>query len=133
MNTIKVLIAEDTPDILELLADKVTFEGFTVIKAIDGEEAWRKIQEEDPDVILLDLMMPKMDGLTVLKHLREHPPTKKWQPVIIVSALSDLQHMRNCFDLEAEHYIIKPFQPDDIIKGIRRMLKLIPHRKDGVA
>lgn len=128
-NKVKVLIAEDTPDILELIADKVAFEGFTVVKARDGEEAWRKIQTENPDVILLDLMMPQLDGFSVLERLRKNPPSEKWQPVIIVSALSDLKNMKKSFALEADHYIIKPFHPNDIIQGIRRMLKLVPQRK----
>lgn len=126
----KVLVAEDTPEILELITDKLTFEGFEVITARDGEEAWDKIQKEDPDVILLDLMMPRWDGFTVLKMLREQPPRDKWQPVMIVSALSDLQTMRRSFSLEAEHYIIKPFHPNDIVQGIRKILKLVPLHQD---
>ncbi len=125
----KVLIAEDTPDILELLADKLAFEGFAVIKAVDGEDAWEKVGRESPDVILLDLMMPKMDGFTFLRKLRETPPTKKWQPVIILSALNDLESMKKCFSLEAEHYIVKPFHPNDVVQGVRKMLQLIPHRQ----
>ncbi len=128
MPKIKVLIAEDTPDILELLVDKVTFAGFEVATARDGEEALAKIHSETPDVILLDLLMPKKDGFTVLKQLRENPPSAKWQPVIIVSALDDLENLRKGFALEAEHYITKPFQPNDIIRAIQQMVKLIPQR-----
>lgn len=130
MALIKVLIAEDTPDILELLSDKVSAEGFEVVPARDGEEAWAQICSTNPDVILLDLMMPKANGFEVLEKLRQqNPPAGKWQPVIIVSALSDLDTMKKTFAMEAEHYITKPFQPDDVIRAIRKMLKLIPMRK----
>jgi len=125
----KVLIAEDTPDLFELLSDKVSAAGFTVIPAKDGDEAWERICSDDPDVILLDLMMPKMSGFEVLEKLRRNPPADKWQPVVIVSALSDLDTMKRTFAMEAEHYITKPFQPDDVIRAIRKMLKLIPMRK----
>ena len=82
---LKILIADDEPEILEIMAKKITQEGFDVIPAIDGQEAWEKIQVESPDVIVLDLNMPKMNGFEVLKELRDHPSPEKWQPVIIVS------------------------------------------------
>ena len=122
-------MADDEPEILNIMAKKVTLAGFIVITAGDGEEAWEKIQNESPDVILLDLTMPKMDGFTVLKNLREKPPANKWQPVIIVSARAELIDMQKGFSLEADHYISKPCSIDDILKGIRLMMSLIPQRK----
>ena len=129
MQIVKVLMADDEPEILNIMAKKVTLAGFSVITAGDGEEAWEKIQNESPDVIVLDLTMPKMDGFTVLKNLREKPPKNKWQPVIIVSARAELIDMQKGFSLEADHYISKPCSIDDILKGIRLMMSLIPQRK----
>ncbi len=129
LNRVKVLIADDEQDVLNLMAKRVTKEGYVVVTAVDGQEAWEKINKENPDIILLDLKMPRMDGLTVLKKLREHPPTSKWQPVIIVSALNELKDVEAGLSLEADHYLTKPCQMEDVLKGIRLMLSLIPQRK----
>ena len=131
MQTIKILMADDEPEILNIMAKKIAQAGFLVVTAEDGEQAWQKIQAESPDVILLDLSMPKMDGLTVLKNLREKPPADKWQPVIIISAKGELHDMHKGFSLEADHYIAKPCSIEDILKGIRLMLSLIPQRKSA--
>jgi DNA-binding response OmpR family regulator len=125
---IKVLMADDEPEILNIMAKKVAQEGFGVITARDGVEAWGKIETENPDVIILDLTMPKMDGFTVLQKLRKNPPTQKWQPVIIVSAQDEYGTIHKSIDLEADHYITKPCRIDEIIRGIRLMVGLIPQR-----
>ena len=124
----KILIADDEPEILEIMARKISLEGYSVVTACDGQEAWEKIESENPDVIMLDLTMPRMGGLEVLKKLRENPPGPKWQPVIIVSALNELKHIEAGLSLEADHYITKPCTMVDILKGIRLMLSLVPQR-----
>ena len=129
MPEIKVLVADDEKDVLEIMAKRIAKEGYAVVMAVDGQEAWDKIIAESPDVILLDLTMPKMDGLEVLKKLRENPSTDKWQPVIIVSARRELEDMQKGLSLEADHYITKPCNMNDIIKGIKLMISLIPQRK----
>jgi CheY-like chemotaxis protein len=73
--------------------------------------------------------MPIMDGWTVLKKLRENPSTAKWQPVIIISTAGELDDLQKGFALEADHYITKPCKMEDIIRGIRLMVSLIPQRK----
>jgi DNA-binding response OmpR family regulator len=125
----KILMADDEPYILEIMAKKIAQAGYKVVTAPDGEEALAKIKSEDPDIILLDLNMPKMDGFEVLKNLRENPPSKKWQPVIIISARTDLDDMKKGFSLEADHYLTKPCNVPDILKAIRLMINLIPQRK----
>ncbi len=129
MSQAKILIADDETEVLGVMQKRIAKEGYRVITAQDGEQAWEKIKSDDPDVILLDLRMPKMDGLTVLKNLRENPPTAKWQPVIIVSAMGEIEDMKKGFDLEADHYITKPCQMEDVIKSIHLMLTLIPARR----
>ena len=126
---LKVLMADDEAEILTIMAKKVAQAGYEVVTAKDGEEALAKIKSENPDVILLDLTMPKVDGFTVLKHIRENPSSSKWQPVIIISARNELDDMKKGFSLEADHYIPKPCNITDILKGIRLMVDLIPHRK----
>ena len=129
MSNIKVLIADDEKDVLEIMEKKISAAGYIVVTAADGQEAWEKIQSEVPDIILLDLTMPKMDGFTVLKNLREKPPTAKWQPVIIISAHGELENMTKGFSLEADHYITKPCDMEVVLRGIRLMVSLIPQRK----
>ena len=128
MDPIKVLVADDETDILELMEKKITQAGYTVVTAQDGEEAWEKIKSESPDVIVLDLTMPKKDGLEILKNLRDDPPTAKWQPVIIVSARNELKDFREGMGLEADHYLTKPCRMEDILKAVRLMAALIPLR-----
>ncbi len=125
---IKILIADDESMVLEIMARKIASQGYEVITANDGQEAWAKIVRDVPDIILLDLNMPKMDGWTVLSQLRKNPPTKRWQPVIIVSAQNELGSFQKGVNLEADHYLTKPCQMEDILKGIRLMLSLVPQR-----
>lgn len=129
MGKVKVLMADDERDVLEVMSKKIRMEGYDVITAEDGLQAWDFIVSESPDVILLDLTMPGMDGFTLLKKLREHPPSDKWQPVIIVSGLNELCDMQKGFSLEADHYLTKPCRIDEILKAIRLMASLIPQRK----
>ena len=129
MSVMKILVADDEQDVLDVMKKKIKKAGYEVVTAQDGEEAWEKIKSDDPDVLLLDLTMPKMDGLTVLKNLRENPPTTKWIPVIIVSARGELEDMKKGFTLEADHYLVKPCDMETILKGIRLMASLIPQRK----
>ena len=126
---IKVLIADDDKEILDVMQKKITQAGYSVVTAADGEEAWEKVKSEVPDVILLDLTMPKMDGLEVLKNLRQNPPTRKWQPVIIISARGELEDMKKGFSLEADHYLSKPCDIEAVLKSIRLMASLVPQRK----
>lgn len=128
-HSIKVLMAEDEPEVLDVMARKVASVGYVVVTARDGEEAWDKIQKESPDVIILDLIMPKKNGFEVLKRVRECSTADKWQPVIIVSAKKELQDLQEGYALEADHYIAKPCQMEDILKSIRLMVSLIPQHE----
>ena len=129
MGPLKVLMADDEPDVLSVMAKKIKAAGYDIITAVDGQEAWDKIIVENPDIILLDITMPKLEGFEVLKRLRETPPTKKWQPVIIISAREELKDIQKGYSLEADHYLTKPCNIDDVLNGIRLMAKLIPQHK----
>ena len=126
---LKILMADDEPEVLEIMSKKITQEGYDVILALDGQEAWEKIQSESPDVVLLDLNMPKMNGFEVLKALRDHPSSEKWQPVIIISTRGELEDIQKGLSLEAEHYLVKPCSVDSILKAIQLVAKLIPQHK----
>jgi CheY-like chemotaxis protein len=125
---IKILIADDEEVVVEILARKIASQGYEVITAKDGQEAWDKIVSEVPDIILLDLNMPKMDGWAVLSRLRHDPPTKRWQPVIIISTTGEIESFQKGMSLQADHYLTKPCQIEDVLKAIRLMLSLIPQR-----
>ena len=126
---VKVLIADDENAILEITAKKVQEAGYDVVTARDGQEAWEKIQAEVPDVIVLDLCMPKKDGFEVLRDVRHSPSSAKWQPVIIVSAMGEIESVEKGFALEADHYLVKPCDADAVLQAIRLMAGLIPERK----
>ncbi len=126
---LKILMADDETEVLEIMSKKITQEGYDVILALDGQEAWEKIQSESPDVVLLDLNMPKMNGFEVLKALRDHPSSEKWQPVIIISTRGELEDIQKGLSLEAEHYLVKPCSVDSILKAIQLVAKLIPQHK----
>lgn len=125
---VKVLMADDEPEVLEIMARKVRQAGFEVVTADNGNIAWEMINDGDPDIIILDVNMPGKDGFTLLKDLRTRPDPGKWQPVIIVSGRRELEDMKKGFALEADHYITKPCRVEDIIKAIHLMLPLIPQR-----
>jgi two-component system response regulator VicR len=123
----KILVADDEKDIAETVQKKLLQEGYDVCLALDGEEAIVKVREENPDVIILDLMMPKKNGFEVLKEVRT-TFKDKWRPVIIISALSDLESVKRSYALEADHYLTKPCSMENILRGVRTMISLIPLR-----
>jgi len=124
----KILVVDDEKDAVEVLKKRLTREGYEVSVAFDGEEALKKVQKDNPDVILLDLMLPKLNGFEVVKEVR----TKfkdKWRPIIIISAKDDLETVKKSYNLEADHYLTKPCTMDHVLKGIQIMISLIPMRK----
>ena len=125
----KILIADDEPDILEVMAKKITGAGYEVVTAADGQIAWEKIVLEKPDAVLLDLKMPGLHGFEVLEKLRKKPPFKKWCPVIIVSAHEEFTNMQKGFALEAEHYLTKPCSIEEVLKALELVLSLSEQRR----
>jgi DNA-binding response OmpR family regulator len=123
----KLLLVDDDKDIVEMLHKKLVQEGYDVAVAFDGEEALVKVKEDNPDVILLDLMLPKRNGFEVLKEIREKHKDK-WRPVIIISAKSDLESVKHSYNLEADHYLTKPCDMENLLRGINMMISLIPIR-----
>lgn len=125
----KLLLVDDDLEIVEMLQQRLTREGYEVVVAFDGEEALVKVKEANPDVIILDLMLPKLNGFEVLKEIREKFKDK-WRPIIILSGQVDLDSVRKGYSMEADHYLTKPCTLDNILRGIRTMISLIPARKD---
>lgn len=117
-NRPKVLIAEDDPSVRMTLEFVLQDEGFYVLMAEDGIEALRIAGEELPDVILLDQIMPKMDGRRVFSALRAEDSTKRI-PVLILTGMSRGAEG----DWPGAHFVGKPFSPDELVRMIREVLK----------
>jgi len=93
----KLLVVDDDKEIINTLAPRLRREGYDVSVAFDGEEAIAKVKEHNPDIILLDLMLPKVNGFEVLKEIRQKYKDK-WRPIIIISAKHELEAVKECYD-----------------------------------
>lgn len=102
-----VLLVEDDTSLRTVLTDKLIDEGFNVIGALDGKDGLDKAIEHHPDVILLDIFMPRMDGITMLTHLREHDPWGKYVKVIVLTNSTDANTISKATGLGAEDFLIK--------------------------
>ncbi len=116
-----MLLVDDNPIILDLLVLNFELEGFTVLQARDGAEALSLAREEQPDVVVSDVMMPGMDGLTMTTALRADPATAEI-PVVLVSAEAQASDVREGLAAGAGDYVTKPFDPFDLIVRVRRLL-----------
>jgi len=123
----KILVVDDEEDVVENLSKRLLREGYEVFVAFDGEEALISVKENNPDIILLDLMLPKMNGFDVLKEIKEKH-SDKWRPTIIVSAKTELESVKDCYNLEADHYLTKPCSMESILQGVETMISLLPFR-----
>ena len=114
-----ILAVDDEPGILRLLKLELASQGFRVVTAADGDEALRIAEEQRPDILLLDIMMPDMTGYEVMRKVREQSPA----PVILVTARdSDTDKVRG-LELGADDYLVKPFSPDELAARIRAVLR----------
>ncbi len=117
-----ILIVDDDPTLLEMYVERIKATGAVVIQAIDGEEALTQAKSNHPALIMLDIMMPKLNGLEVLGKLKADLDT--WEiPVIILSALNDEEKKKAGFALGAKDYIVKSETlPADVIERIKKIL-----------
>lgn len=118
----KILIVEDDQFIREFYEELLTDEGYSVDSAVDGEIALTKIKQGGWDIIMLDIMLPKIDGLQVLKELKNNPVTTNG-PIIILTNLGNNTTINEAFDLGAAGYLIKSaMNPDEVLKEIKNFL-----------
>lgn len=119
----KILLVEDDQGLREMYQMRLELENFSVVCAIDGEEALEKAKNEKPDLILLDLMIPKISGLEVLKMLKNDTLTAKI-PVIIMTVLDQENNKIEGLSLGADDYIIKSkVMPEEVLERIKKVLK----------
>ena len=114
----RVVIADDDPDIRDLVTFKMRSAGYDVDAFADGEAALAAVLDDVPDLVLLDVMMPKMTGTEVCAALRRHETTAK-VPVILLTARSQELDVEHGFDVGADDYIIKPFSPRELVSRAR--------------
>lgn len=116
-----VLAADDDEDILELVAFRLERSGYTVLKARDGEEALQVAREARPDLAVLDVMMPKLDGFEVTRAIRADGATKA-MPIILLTARAQDADVQAGFDAGADDYLRKPFSPQELRARVQAIL-----------
>jgi two-component system phosphate regulon response regulator PhoB len=117
-----VLIVEDEPDIRGLLVFHLEREGYQVVQSRNGAEALRAARSSPPDLILLDLMLPEMDGLEVCRRLRGDPTTRAI-PIVMLTARGDEVDRVLGLELGADDYVVKPFSPRELVARVRAVLR----------
>jgi DNA-binding response OmpR family regulator len=125
---VRILVVEDEPRILDFVSRGLEAEGFSVLGARDGQEGLRLAKAERCDLVILDLLLPRLDGLSLLRALDATQPDL---PVVIVSARADMTTKLNGFGLGARDYLTKPFSFDELLARIRVHLRRPDERTNG--
>jgi DNA-binding response OmpR family regulator len=118
----KILVVDDEVYIVHILEFSLRMEGYEVATALDGEQAIEKVASERPDLIVLDIMMPKLDGYDACRRLKANPETNHI-PVILLSAKGRNVDQKMGIDAGADDYITKPFSPRKLVEKINTMLQ----------
>ncbi|HTL47336.1 MAG TPA: response regulator [Verrucomicrobiae bacterium] len=118
----KILLTDDEPNIVKVVSARLKAHNYEVIPAYDGESALDAVYREKPDLILLDIMLPKLDGYKVCQKLKSDP---KWKevPIILFSAKTQAADKQTGREYGADAYIAKPFQPEQLLETIKYLLK----------
>lgn len=117
----RVLVVDDDDVIRQLITVNLELEGFEVIPAVDGQDALDKVKDVRPDVVTLDVMMPRVDGWEAAARLREDPETAHIK-VILLSARAQESDIQRGERIGVDAYLTKPFDPDELIDVVRRMV-----------
>ena len=121
----KVLIADDDADLLDLMAYALRREGYTVLAAINGQQALQRYEAENPDILLLDVTMPKLNGFEVCRRIRQEAAT----PIIMLTARDEEEDVVRGLQLGADDYVVKPFSAKQLIARMKAVLRR--YRTDG--
>ena len=126
----KILVVDDDPDILDAVTMILESQGYEVVTARDGTEGLDKLKVEHPDLMILDLMMPKMDGFDVVKYLQDSNGSKhKYIPIIILTSVREDASRRRYeletgLGLDVDDYLEKPMSPDVLLKKVSTLIKM---------
>lgn len=118
----KILVIDDDTSINELIKVNLEIAGYKAINAFDGSRGYALAKQELPDLIILDVMMPEVDGYTVAKRIRENDTTKDI-PIIMLTALNMLQNKAEGFNIGVDDYLVKPFEIEELLMRVKAMLK----------
>ncbi len=118
----KIVIAEDEPDIRDLITFTLQFAGHQVIATANGAEAVQAVEKEHPDLVLMDVRMPKMSGYEACRALKNNPETAN-VPVVFLSAKGQESEVQEGLAAGAIAYILKPFSPDELISRVQEILQ----------
>lgn len=122
-NGVHILVVEDDKFLRNILSVRLIREGFSVEEAVDGREALKKIEEFQPKLVLLDLVMPDIDGFEVLRRMKENDTLSKI-PVLVLSNLGQDEEIRRAKDLGAKEYLVKAyFAPSEIVTRVQKILR----------
>jgi DNA-binding response OmpR family regulator len=119
----RVLIAEDEPHLVESLTFILEREGYEVLAAPDGEAALQQLLASTPDLMILDMMLPKLNGLEVLKKIRDHPHLKTL-PVIVLTAKGQRQDRETALNIGANLFMTKPFANSDVVEAVNSLVAI---------
>jgi adenylate cyclase len=119
----RILVVDDNLTNLEVLRVRLNAQGYEVITAVDGEDALRRAREIEPDLVLLDIMMPRLDGISVLKELKRDTALA-FIPVILVTAKADTRDIVNGLEAGGDDYLAKPFEQAALVARVRSMLRI---------
>lgn len=122
----RILVVDDEASIRRILETRLKMVGYDVYTAADGEEAVESYQKNNPDLVILDVMMPKMDGYGVTREIRKTSET----PIIILTALGDVSERITGLELGADDYVIKPFSPKELEARVKAVLRRVNSRDD---
>ena len=118
----KILVCDDERHIVRLIQVNLERQGYQVVTAYDGKEGLEKVKSEKPDMVVLDVMMPYMDGFEVLKHIRRDPATEAL-PVIMLTAKAQDKDVFEGYHYGADMYLTKPFNPMELISFVKRIAR----------
>ena len=118
----RLMLVDDDPNLILLVRDYLEFRGYEVITAENGKVALAELENSLPDLIICDIMMPEMDGYTLVQIIREQPKTE-WIPVLFLSAKGQSQDRVKGLNTGADVYIVKPFEPEELVAQVESSLK----------
>src|SRR6185436_3856974 len=118
----KILVVDDEPDAVELIEFNLKAAGYEVVTAADGAEALKKSRQVNPDLVLLDLMLPEVDGLEVCKLLRRDPATSGIPIIMVTAKAAEIDRVLG-LELGADDYVTKPFSPRELVLRVKSLLR----------
>ena len=126
----RILLVDDEPSIVKMVGKRLEIEGFDVLVAVDGQEALTKAQAEHPDLIILDLMLPKLNGYEICTMLKQDTRYQRI-PIVLFTAKAQEKDEKLGMECGADAYVKKPFRAQELLEKIRALLPATPRAKEA--